>query len=160
MHPTRKSIFVSLLAMTKGDIPYVADIAQDTGIFLSKEDFLHHINMGRAKTARCNDTIVGFIIYQTHKKNVEILHIAVARQFQKLGFGSQILERIKKDRLFGERKKIAMKIKERNLPIQLFLRKNQFWATEIIKELEEDRYLMEYSEEITMNQILKSQLKK
>lgn len=94
--------------------------------------------------------VVGYIVYELHKKRLHVLNLAVHPDWRGRGIGKQMVDRLKSklsaDRF--SRRKIMLEIRERNLPGQLFFRSLGFKAITTFSDFyidsDEDAYLMEY----------------
>ena len=73
--------------------------------------------------AEHDDQIVGFMIYELHKTRLHVLNFAVARQYRRLGVGTQMLEKLVAKLSHQRRSRILLEVRETNLAAQLFFRK-------------------------------------
>lgn len=96
-----------------------------------------------------NDTsILGFMIYELHKDNLELLNFAVCKSHRRTGIGKAMINKLISKLNDKKRIKIKASIREKNLDAQLFFKSQGFLCTEILKnqydDSPEDSYLFEY----------------
>ena len=84
---------------------------------------------------------IGFIVYRLTKISFEICRIGILSLYRRYGAGTFLLNKLKFKLSDTQYRKIEIWIYDGNLPIQLWLRKNGFIATEI---KDEGFYLFEY----------------
>jgi [ribosomal protein S18]-alanine N-acetyltransferase len=88
--------------------------------------------------AEHDDKIVGFMIYELHKKELRILNFAVAKNCERRGVGSAMARKLI-DKLSEQgRCRILMEIRESNLNAQLFLRACGFRAVSVLRNFYEE----------------------
>ena len=128
----------------------------------------HHVQPWTRKdlddTLRLNDCIgmvaeecsimpktIGYMIYELYKKEIFLLNFAVIPERQRSGIGTEIMNNLISKLGVGircRRTKISLRVRETNLPAQLFFRKMGFRAKKVIRnhyENGEDAFLMEYN---------------
>lgn len=104
--------------------------------------------------AEVGDTIVGEMIYELNKHAIDILTFAVHPDFRGLGFGSQMMNKLK-HKLWKQRRSTLRYIaSEWNEDAHLFLRACGFEAVAVAKDWyshpwhgDEDGYVFEYEVE-------------
>lgn len=105
--------------------------AEDFWSVLSKPDnsglVAEPLSMSFARQA------VGLLVYQQLPASYRVLNLTVHPDFQRLGVGSQLLNRLKKN-LYGKRLVIEGVVHERSLGVQLFLRSQGFKAVSISRD--------------------------
>jgi len=95
-----------------------------------------------------DDVILGFMIYELHKKSIELASFAVAPEHRRSGVGSAMVDRLKKKLSFQIRSSVFLHVRETNLDAQLFFRRCEFRAISVMRDfyddVPEDAYLMQY----------------
>jgi ribosomal protein S18 acetylase RimI-like enzyme len=97
--------------------------------------------------ATINGVAVGYMIYSVDGQSILLLNIAVDKEHQRQGIASQLVYKL----INKKRKVVVALVRETNLDAQLFLKKLDFWADEIVREHYdcedhyEDAYMMSYS---------------
>lgn len=101
-------------------------------------------NSSLGLVAEKNESIVGYLIYQSKMKNFLCSRLAVHPEYRRTGVGSEILNSIIFRMKKNKRNRINFLINEYNLEAQLFLKSKNFKAVEILKNnnTKEDLYLM------------------
>lgn len=79
------------------------------------------------------DKIVGFFIYQRRKKSINVVKFRVNPDYFRSGVGTQMIDKLLLKTGFG-RNRVTFEIGERNLDMQLFLKKNNFKAVKTNRE--------------------------
>lgn len=84
--------------------------------------------------AEANDVVVGYMIYELHKRNITILNMAVEPELRRMGIGKQMIDRMK-DKLSQQRRTaLYADIGDDNLTGQLFFAAQGFRAIQIVRE--------------------------
>ncbi|MCC6123558.1 MAG: ribosomal protein S18-alanine N-acetyltransferase [Pirellulales bacterium] len=137
--------------MIRRDMPEVLAIEGGNFEFpWLEEDFIRSLRQRNCigMVAEQEDRVVGFMIYELHKTRIHVLNFAVAGGFQRRGVGSQMLAKLTNKLSPQRRTRIALEVRETNLPAQLFFRENGFRAVSVLKNFyadsPEDAYLMQY----------------
>jgi ribosomal-protein-alanine N-acetyltransferase len=98
--------------------------------------------------AELADSVVAFMIYELHRSRLHMLNFAVMRSHRRLGVGTQMMEKLVAKLTPDRRGRVALEVRETNLPAQLFFRSLGFRATSVLKDFyrdsTEDAYLMQY----------------
>lgn len=76
--------------------------------------------------AEYDERIVGFLVYQLHKYELEILNMGVSVSRQRIG--TQLIDFMTKKLLVDRREQLIIAVKDTLLPVHLFLQKNGFRA--------------------------------
>jgi ribosomal-protein-alanine N-acetyltransferase len=121
--------------MIRRDLDSVLDIENQSHNPWSENDFLVTLK-SRTVTgwlAERDDSIVGFMVYESTKLGYHILNIGVDTLFRRDGVGSQLLKRVF-GKLTENRQSITADVWECNLDCQMFLKSNDFTCREILKE--------------------------
>ncbi|MDA7950664.1 MAG: ribosomal protein S18-alanine N-acetyltransferase [Pirellulaceae bacterium] len=94
------------------------------------------------------DKVVGYMIYELHKRRVHLLNFAVDEGFRRKGIATQMIGKLVKKLSNHRRTRIVVEVRETNLRAQLFFRKSGFRAIDILQgtydDTSEDAYQMEY----------------
>ena len=94
------------------------------------------------------DSVVAFMIYELHRSRLHMLNFAVTRSHRRLGIGTRMMEKLAGKLTPERRDRIALEVRETNLPAQLFFRSLGFRATSVLKDFyqdtTEDAYIMQY----------------
>ncbi len=137
--------------MIRRDMPSVLAIENNSFEFpWSHLEFVRCIgktnNIGMV--AEIDDEVVGYMVYELRRKEIELLSFAVHPKYRENGIGRTLIERLIYKLDFGRRERIIAEVRERNLTAQLFLRGMGFLCTQVLRdhyeEATEDAYLMEY----------------
>lgn len=116
----------------------------------TEEDFLLCLRQRNCigMIAEYDRRVAGFMIYELHKQRIQILNFAVASGLQRMGVGSQMVERVITKLSKQRRKEIILEVRETNLPAQLFFKSQGFRAQNVLRghfwDTTEDAYLMQY----------------
>jgi ribosomal-protein-alanine N-acetyltransferase len=92
--------------------------------------------------------VVGFVVYETPRGRMLITNIAVDPEFQRHGIARQIIQKLVMKMIHQQRHKIAIEIRETNLPALLCFRALGFRSATILKDFYDDRsedaYVLQY----------------
>jgi len=138
--------------MIRRDMSEVITIEQEAFEFpWSEEDFTRCLRQRNCigMVAELADSVVAFMIYELHRSRLHMLNFAVLRSHRRLGIGTQMMEKLVAKLTPDRRGRIALEVRETNLPAQIFFRSLGFRATSVLKDFyrdsTEDAYLMQYS---------------
>ena len=81
-----------------------------------------------------HDAVVGFMIYQLHKKKLHVLNFAVNFKTWRRGVGRQMIQKLKSKLSRQRRNKIVIEVSEDNINGQLFLKSQGFEASKVIRD--------------------------
>ena len=115
-----------------------------------EEEFIRCLEQPSCKgmVAEHEDRVVGFMIYELNKTQIQVLNFATAADCFRKGVGAQMLSKLIRKLSAKRRTEITVKICETNLPAQLFFRDAGFRVVSILRdeydETPEDAYLMRY----------------
>lgn len=147
---TKTNFFIQWL--TRRDMPEVLAIENQSFEFpWSEEDFLRYLRQRNCigMIAEHGEQIVGFMIYAIHKDKLHLLNFAVRKDFRRRGVGGQMLRKLVGKLSSHRRTRLVVRIRETNLPAQLFFKKQEFKAVRITpgyyKDSGEDAFLFRYS---------------
>jgi len=148
---TPNSLGIHVRWMIRRDMPEVIGIEQEAFEFpWSEEDFTRCLRQRNCigMVAELADSVVAFMIYELHRSRLHMLNFAVMRSHRRLGVGTQMMEKLVAKLTPDRRGRIALEVRETNLPAQLFFRSLGFRATSVLKDFyrdsTEDAYLMQY----------------
>lgn len=115
----------------------------------NKQDFLFELQenpFARYRVLKKEDHIVGYIGYWLRDEYVEITNVAVAKEYQRLGYGRELVSQCIEEALAMNATTFTLEVRVSNMPaIKLYesvgfkivsVRKNYY------KETHEDAYLM------------------
>jgi len=92
--------------------------------------------------------VVGYIVYETPKNRILVTNIAVDPDFQRHGIARQMVQKLVSKMIYQQRHKVAITIRETNLPALLCFRALGFKAVTVLKnfyeEQNEDTYVLQY----------------
>ncbi len=149
---TPNSLGIHVRWMIRRDMPEVIGIEQEAFEFpWSEEDFTRCLRQRNCigMVAELADSVVAFMIYELHRSRLHMLNFAVMRSHRRLGIGTQMMDKLVAKLSPDRRGRIALEVRETNLPAQLFFRSLGFRATSVLKDFyrdsTEDAYLMQYS---------------
>jgi len=98
--------------------------------------------------AERDERVVGFMIYELHKTRLHIMNFAVAKADRRRGVGTQMIEKLAGKLSPQRRTRILLEVRETNLAAQLFFRRHNFRAVNVLRDFyddtTEDAYLMQY----------------
>ena len=93
--------------------------------------------------------VVGFMIYELHKRKLHVLNFAVDSAFRKQAVGTQMVEKLVDKLSQQRRQEIVIEVRETNLFAQLFFKKMGFKAVLVLRnhydDTDEDCYVMRFS---------------
>jgi ribosomal-protein-alanine N-acetyltransferase len=137
--------------MIRRDMPDVLRIEQQAFEFpWYEDDFVRCLRQRNCigMVAEASERVVGFMVYELHKHRLHILNFAVDERMRRRGVGSQMAKKLIGKLSHDRRSRIALEIRETNLPAQLFFRTLGFRATTVLRQFyedtPEDAYLMQY----------------
>jgi ribosomal-protein-alanine N-acetyltransferase len=117
----------------------------------SQEEFLIALRQSNCigMVAERNEEVVGYMVYELHKHSIELLNFAVRGRSQRLGVGTEMIDKLKSKLVYQRRRSIVCELRERNLDGQLFFRKAGFLCTSILYDWyaddeESTAYQMQY----------------
>ena len=139
--------------MIRRDMPTVLGIENNCFEFAwTEEDFIRCLRQRNSVhfVAEKDNEVVGFIIYELHKKRLHIVNFAVHEDHQRQGVGKAMINKLLRKLSHERRNYILLEVRETNLDAQLFFRAMGFRAIFVLRdfyekdETEEDAYLMQY----------------
>jgi ribosomal-protein-alanine N-acetyltransferase len=95
-----------------------------------------------------DEEVVGYMIYELHKKRLNIVNFAIDPAHQREGLGRMMIERLVSKLSYQRRNRITLEVCESNLNAQLFFKACGFRAEDVLRdyypETGEDAYVMVY----------------
>lgn len=89
----------------------------------------------------------GFVLYELYLHRLYIIRIGVHPRYRKQGIGTELLADVA-TKLTKDRNLIVAEVRESNLPLQLFLKKNGYRAVEVMRnyytDTGEDAFVFNY----------------
>jgi ribosomal-protein-alanine N-acetyltransferase len=147
----REQLRVHIRWMIRRDMDETLEIENQSFEFpWSEDDFVRCLRQRNCigMVAEHDDRIIGFMIYELHKTRLHVLNFAVAREFRRLGVGTQMIAKLVNKLSHQRRSRILLEVRETNLPAQLFFRKCGFRAVSVLRDFyedtTEDAYVMQY----------------
>jgi ribosomal-protein-alanine N-acetyltransferase len=147
----KQDVRVHIRWMIRRDMPEVLTIEEDSFEFpWSEEEFLRCLRQRNCigMVAEYDQRVVGFMIYELNKTRIHVLNFAVARDYRRLGVGRQMVSKLIAKLSSQRRTRVALEVRERNLPAQLFFRAGGFRAVSVLRnfyqDTPEDAYLMQF----------------
>jgi ribosomal-protein-alanine N-acetyltransferase len=159
MDSEKTKINVHIRWMIRRDMPQI--LATEKSCFIYpwvEEEFLAHLRDRNCigMVAELGDKIAGYMVYLNYKNHHELLKLVVNPFCWNSYVGTQMIDKIKSKLNDHRRTGLNMVVRETNLPAQLFLQKNGFQATEVLREFFEDSGEDGYSMWYTLNHRRKS----
>lgn len=105
-------------------------------------------SIGLVATHAGGSIICGYVNYLVHSGSLEILRLAVAPEYRRIGVGGAMTNKLKAKLSSKSRIGISVAVPDFNLPAQLFFRSQEFRATRINHArlaCESDEYVMTYN---------------
>lgn len=147
----REAVQTHIHWMIRRDMPEVLDIESRSFQFSwSEEDFIRCLTQRNCigMVSEHDERVIGFMVYELHKSLLHILNFAVHPDVRFKSVGTQMVDKLVGKLSQQRRNRLAVEVREGNVPAQIFFRKNDFRATNIIKNMyddtDEDAYHMEY----------------
>jgi ribosomal-protein-alanine N-acetyltransferase len=107
-------------------------------------------NIGQ--TVEYDDYAIGYMIYQLHRDKLHIVRLGIHPEFQRIGVGAQLIEKLKKKLTDTRRSSLTIRIEERNNSALTFLTNLGFRAIRVdrdfYKKSQQDAYYLQYTQPI------------
>jgi ribosomal-protein-alanine N-acetyltransferase len=146
-----KEIQVQVRWMVRRDFVQVLAIEQACFEFpWTEEEFLQCLHQPNClgMVAEHEGRVVGFVIYETPKNRIFVTNIATDPEFQRHGIARQMIQKLVAKMIYQRRQKIAIEIRETNIPALLCFRALGFRTATIRKNFydnqSEDAYVLQY----------------
>jgi ribosomal-protein-alanine N-acetyltransferase len=137
--------------MIRRDMPEVMAIEHASFEFpWCEEEFLRVLRQRNCigMVAELGERIVGFMIYELHRNKIQVLDFATHPELRRQGIGRQMVTKLVSKLSSQRRNRIALCVRETNLPSQFFFHVVGFRAVEVLREhfpdSGEDGYTMLY----------------
>ncbi|MCA9267862.1 MAG: ribosomal protein S18-alanine N-acetyltransferase [Planctomycetales bacterium] len=147
----KQQLRVHIRWMIRRDMPEVLYAEQNSFEFpWSEDDFIRCLRQRNCigMVAECEESVVGFMIYELHKNRLHVLNFAVSPQWRRKGVAQQMIEKLSNKLSHQRRDRILLEVRETNLAAQLFFKSVGFRAVSVLRDFyddtTEDAYLMEY----------------
>ena len=137
----KQQLRVHIRWMIHRDMPEVLDIELESFEFpWFEEDFICCLRQRNCigMVAEHGEQVVGFMIYELHKTRLQILNFAVADSLRHRGIGRQMAHELISKLSSGRHTRIALEVRETNLPAQMFFKSLGFRATSVLRSYYED----------------------
>ena len=135
--------------MIRCDMPTIQSIEAASFEYpWQEEDFNRHLRQHNSigMVAEYDEQVVGFMVYECYKHRIELPNFAVHPKFRRRGVATHMVAKLTGKLSVGRRTEIALKVKETNLPAQLFFRESGFRAVSVLRDslegTSEDAYRM------------------
>ena len=147
----KQEVRVHIRWMIRRDMAEVLAIEAESFEFpWLEEDFIRCLRQRNCvgMVAEHDERVVGFVIYELNKTRIQVLDFAVAAEYRRRGMGSQMVAKLIGKLSNQRRTRIAIEVRETNLPALLFFRANGLRAVSVLrdyyKDTPEDAYVMQY----------------
>lgn len=129
-----KSIPVKINWTIRRDRPEI--LAIESAVFefpWSEETFAKKFRLKNVigMTAKHDDTVAGYMIYEYHRTRIHVLNFAVKDTYQGFGVGRQMIDKLKRKLSEQRRPRLTLEVRESNCDAHLFFRAMGFKATSI-----------------------------
>ena len=148
---SKQDVRVHIRWMIRRDMPEVLDIENESFEFpWSEEDFIRCLRQrnGVGMVAEYDEQVVGFVIYELHRKRLHVLNFAVDEDCRRQGVGRQMVDKLATKLSPQRRTRVLLEVRETNLEAQLFFKSLGFRAVSVLRnyydDSPEDAYLMQY----------------
>lgn len=134
---TKKCIKPYIRWMIRRDMPEVLQIERECSASpWEEEDFMVCLRQRNTigMVAEYGDKVVGFMIYELHKRKLVLELVGVKKTYQRAGVGRSLIEKIKGKLSSHRRDRITIMVRESNLPMCHFLKANEFEAVRVDRE--------------------------
>jgi len=137
--------------MIRPDMPEVLEIELNSFEFpWHEEDFIRCFRQRNCigMVAEYRERIVGFMVYELHKRRLHILNFAVHKSMRTRGVGRQMTEKLQSKLSAKRRTQLTLEVPDENLGAHLFFQKLGFRGTSVLrnycKENQNDAYLLQF----------------
>jgi len=133
--------------MIARDMPAVLRIEREAFEYPWSEDDFAHCMLRRSTIGMVAEseaeTVVAYLLYELHGKQIDLLNLAVAAPLRRHGIGSQLVAQVLPKLSRGRRSRLVVHVRERNLAAQLFFRSQGFLATDVLRGYYQETALYE-----------------
>lgn len=141
--------------LIRRDMPEVMAIEKASyGRPWTEDEFVHCLRQRNCigMVLEHDDAIIGFMVYELHKNNINVINLAVKPEFRRQGFGKMMIDKLIGKLSSVRRTSIVFVVRDTNLDAQLFLRSSGFIATSVFRQYYrvedetdfDDAYIMKY----------------
>ena len=148
---SRQTLRVHIRWMIRRDMPEVLEAERGSFEFpWSEDDFIRCLRQRNCigMVAEHDEQVVGFMIYELHRRRLHVLNFSVAVDCRRQGVGRQMVECLAEKLSPQRRTRVLLEVRETNLQAQLFFKSLGFRAVSVLRnyydDSPEDAYLMEY----------------
>jgi ribosomal-protein-alanine N-acetyltransferase len=145
------SLKVHIRWMIRRDLAEVQAIENESFEFAWQEDdFLRCLRQRNCigMVAECEGRVVGYMLYELHKTRLHVLNFAVSSAVRRRGVGRQMVAKLVGKLSPERRTRVALEVRETNLPAQVFFRSCGFRAVSVVRgyyaDSPEDAYVMQF----------------
>lgn len=138
--------------MITKDLDSVVEIDSHQDLAWCRQDFIELLRKKSiiAMVAELpGEKVVGFMVYELLNTRINLLRVGVTPEHRRKGIGTELIAKLTGKLSHNKRRKIAVEVRETNLPFQLFLRSLGFLAVEVLRsyydDTGEDAYVFHYS---------------
>jgi len=105
----------------------------------NEEDFVRCLRQRNCIGMVCeaDEQVVGFMIYELHKDLLDVINIAVHKDWRHKGVFTTMVDKLKGKLTPQRRNRIVLVVRDKNLSAQLAFRSLGFWCTGIEKDFYE-----------------------
>ena len=148
--------------MIRRDVPEVLQIERSSTRFSWEEGILlgclrnrNCIGMVADQEEMTYNPLKAYMVYWLHEDYIELARLVVGKEWQRQDIGTSMIDKVKSKLSVHRRTRLIVNVAERDLPLQLFLKKQEFKCISLCKDFfyypegayegaYEDMYLFEY----------------
>lgn len=131
------------------DMSQVLTIERETFAEAWTDEDFHLAGGEYGVVAERRGRVVGYAVYRFQSHEIEVLNLAVARGYRRLGIGRQLVTRLCRKLRPGGRTRVVLLVRESNVGGQVFFRACGFRAVRVLRGIYErssdDAYEMVYA---------------
>lgn len=127
--------------MVRRDMPEVLEIESHSFEFpWSEDDFIRCLRQRSSigYVTEFDERVIGYMIYELLKPKLQLLSMAVHKDFRRRGVGGAMLNKLKSKLSPLRRSRLVTEVRETNLIAQQFFAANEFHAVSIQRNFYED----------------------
>jgi len=121
-------VMVDIRFLIRRDMPEVLEIEQQFSDPWTEDDFTASLMIRNVigVVAEAKGLVLGYMIYELHKREFRVVSIAVYPQMHRLGIATQLIDKLAGKLNENAREKILLTVRESNLAGQLFFKRMGF----------------------------------
>ena len=122
--------------MIHADMEQIYEIENESFVYPWDEHTFHQCLRQRntiGLSVEHRECVIGFMIYETHKRHFRLTNFAVHPHYRRQGVGTQMIQKLI-GKLSQRRPNLVLEVSEMNLPGQLFFRELGFKAIKILHD--------------------------